>query len=178
MSGWVRQVTAGGARVVRAVRHRQDARAQRVIERASGGALVGPPPRMDETQRLCYILFAMDASEEQVSWTLAHALDVVWRPVLTSQGIPVRADAFHRATGLGPAVFLAIVSGCAEGRMQWQGTAVDQMAATTGIPVMTIGSLNEHLHQHWCDALLGGHEIPQLPVCPPPRSRPPRGLWW
>ncbi len=95
-------------------------RSERVITGASRIDLAGPPPRTDTSTQIDYMLEPL-LDDHLRSWALAHTVNVVWRPVLTSVGVGVRADQFYEASAVDPEVFLAIVTGARKGRTTWRG---------------------------------------------------------
>ncbi|AFR51501.1 hypothetical protein KTR9_5042 (plasmid) [Gordonia sp. KTR9] len=147
---WLREF----ARSRRRVPGREDARsAERarcnlVIARASRVDLTGPPPRSNTTNQIDFMLEPL-LDDHQRSWALAHTLNTVWRPVLTSVGVGVRADEFFEASAVDPEVFLAIVTGARKGRTTWRRADLDRMASATGIPAATIAALNRHMSGRW-----------------------------
>lgn len=135
-------------------------RSERVITGASRIDLAGPPPRTDTSTQIDYMLEPL-LDDHLRSWALAHTVNVVWRPVLTSVGVDVRADQFYEASAVDPEVFLAIVTGARKGRTTWRRVDLDRMASATGIPAATIAALNRHMSGRWADLVTKG-EVDKL----------------
>lgn len=156
---WLHELTESFTRVPgrNDARSAEQARCGRVITRASGVDLTPPPPKVSTTTPIDYMLEPL-LDDDQRAWALAHTLDVVWRPVLTSVGIGVRADLFFQASGVDPEVFVAIVTGARKSRRSWRRADLDQMATATGIPIATIAALNKHMAARW-DDVVNGHQL-------------------
>ena len=88
-------------------------------------------------------------------------MHAVWRPVLTSVGVGVRADEFFEATRVDPEVFVAIVTGARKSRKTWRRADLEQMSSSTGIPAATIAALNRHMSARWED-VVNGRELDRL----------------
>lgn len=161
----IRGVPAQLQRMLEAGAADQRARCVVAIERASRGDFVGPPPALSLADRTDHQIFGKPFfSERRKAWALAHTIDQVWAPVLRSTGVDARADVFCRAAGVGPEMFLAIVTGQPRGRGGWRRSDVAQMAAGTGIPAATITELNKHMAHRWEAVFLCGHDLTTSPV--------------
>ncbi|WP_439033287.1 hypothetical protein [Gordonia terrae] len=125
-----------------------------MITRASSVDLTQPPLKVSTPTPIDFRLEPL-LYDDQRAWALAHTVDVVWRPVLTSVGIGVRADLFFQASAVDPDVFVAIVTGARKSRRSWRRADLEQMATTTGIPVATIAALNKHMAGRWNDVVNG-----------------------
>lgn len=157
MEKWLRELREY-AKSLRRVPGRNDprsaerARCERVIVGASRVDLAGPPPRTDTTNPIDYMLEPL-LDDDLRSWALAHTVNTVWRPVLTSVGVGVRADKFFEASAVDPEVFVAIVTGAHKGRRTWRRADLERMASATGIPAATIAALNRHMSSRWEDVV-------------------------
>ncbi|WP_238404355.1 hypothetical protein [Gordonia desulfuricans] len=100
-----------------------------MITRASGVDLTQPPPKVNTPTPIDFRLEPL-LYDDQRAWALAHTLDVVWRPVLTSVGIEARADSFFQASAVDPDVFVAIVTGARKSRRSWRRPALIDAVAT------------------------------------------------
>lgn len=164
---WLREFAKSRTRVPGRddARSAERARCDLVIARASSVDLTGPPPRIDATTPIDYMLEPL-LDDSQRSWALAHTVNTVWRPVLTSVGVGVRADKFFEASAVDPEVFVAIVSGARKGRRTWRRADLDRMASATGIPAATIAALNRHMSGRWADVVTRC-ELDNWPECRP-----------
>lgn len=156
---WLHELTESFTRVPgrNDARSAELARCNSVITRASGVDLTQPPPKVGTPTPIDFRLEPL-LYDDQRAWALAHTLDVVWRPVLTSVGIEVRADSFFRASAVDPDVFLAIVTGARKSRRSWRRADLDQMATATGISAATIAALNKQMAGRW-DDVVNGREL-------------------
>lgn len=153
---WLHELTESFTRVPgrNDARSAEQLRCERVITRASSVDLTQPPPKVGTSPPIDYRLEPL-LDDDQRAWALAHTLDVVWRPVLTSVGIGVRADLFFQSAGVDPEVFVAIVTGARRSRRTWQRADLGQMATATGISDATIATLNKHMSSRWEDVVNG-----------------------
>lgn len=142
------------------VRSAERARCERVIAEASRVDVTEPPPEVNFTSEIDYMLEPM-LDDRQRSWALAQTVHAVWRPVLTSVGVGVRADEFFEAARVDPEVFVAIVTGARKSRKTWRRADLERMASATGIPAATIAALNRHMSARWED-VVNGRELDRL----------------
>lgn len=142
------------------VRSAERSRCERVIAEAGRVDLMEPPPEVNFTSEIDYMLEPM-LDDRQRSWALAQTVHAVWRPVLTSVGVGIRADEFFETAGVDPEVFMAIVTGARKSRKTWRRADIERMASATGIPAATITALNRHMAARWED-VVNGRELDRL----------------